>query len=178
MENIFQKKSMPFYQFGDMVFLEKIPTEEWVNYICSRFSSRNVAISEDQAGTICKLVDNYSSYVQQLSWNVMIESESAVNDNDIDSAFEELLHQSSALFTEQISSLTSFQMNFLKAVADGVDSGFTSEAVLSKYSLGTKSNVSRIIKALVDKELIEVEGKIIRMADPVFLQWFKRGCIK
>jgi len=178
MENIFQKKSMPFYQFGDMVFLKKIPIEEWVDYICSRFSCRNIAISEDQARKICQLVDSYSSYVQQLSWNVMIESESTVNDVDIDSAFEELLHQSSALFTEQISSLTSFQMNFLKAIADGVDSGFTSEAVLSKYSLGTKSNISRIIKALVDKELIEVEGKHIRMADPVFLQWFKRGRIK
>jgi len=178
MENIFQKKSMPFYQFGDMVFLEKIRTEEWVDYIISRFYSRNVAISEGQARRICKLVDNCSSYVQQLSWNVMIESGSTVNDDDIDSAFDELLHQSSALFIEQISSLTSFQMNFLKAVANGVDSGFTSEAVLSKYSLGTKSNVSRIVKALVDKELIEVEGKIIRMADPIFLQWYKRGCIK
>jgi len=121
-------------------------------------------------------IDNYSSYVQQLSWNVMVESGASVTDNDIHSAFEELLHQSSALFTEQISSLTSYQMNFLKAVADGVNSGFTSESVLTKYSLGSKSNVSRIVKALVEKELIEIEGKKIQIADPVFMQWFKRGC--
>lgn len=178
MENIFQKKSMPFYQFGDMVFLEKIPTEEWVDYICSRFGSRNVAISKNQAGRICGLVDNYSSYVQQLAWNVMIEAEKSVTDDNIDAAFEELLHQSSALFTEQISSLTSYQMNFLKAVADGVNCGFTSETVLSKYSLGTKSNVFRIVKSLIDKELIEMDGKIVQMADPVFLQWFRLGCRK
>lgn len=178
MENIFQKKSMPFYQFGDMVFLEKIPTEEWVDYICSRFGSRNVAISKNQAGRICGLVDNYSSYVQQLAWNVMVEAEKSVTDDNIDAAFEELLHQSSALFTEQISSLTSYQMNFLKAVADGVNCGFTSETVLSKYSLGTKSNVFRIVKSLIDKELIEMDGKIVQMADPVFLQWFRLGCRK
>jgi len=176
MENIFQKKSMPFYQFGDMVFLEKIPTDEWVEFICSRFEGRGVVISRDQARRICDLVDNYSSYVQQLAWNVMVEADGAVTDDDVDAAFEELLHQSSALFTEQISSLTSYQMNFLRAVADGVNFGFTSEAVLTKYSLGTKSNVSRIVKCLVDRELIEVEGRTIRMADPVFLQWFRLGC--
>ena len=91
MENIFQKKNMPFYQFGDMMFLEKIPTEEWVEYICSRFSTRNIEITEEQARRICRLVDNYSSYVQQLSWNVMIETDDVVTDDGIDAAFEELL---------------------------------------------------------------------------------------
>lgn len=178
MENIFQNKDMPFYQFGDMVFLEKIPTEEWVEYICSRFSKSNIEITGEQARRICRLVDNYSSYVQQLSWNVMIETDDIVTDADIDAAFEELLHQSSALFTEQISSLTSYQMNFLRAVADGVNSGYMSDEILKKYSLGTKSNISRIIKALNDKELIEIDGKTVRMTDPVFLQWFKLGCKK
>lgn len=172
MEKIFQKKNMPFYQFGDMIFLEKIPTEDWVEYICSRFSQRNMEISKEQAQRICQLVDNYSSYVQQLSWNVMVEAGNVVTDADIDAAFEELMRQSSALFTEQIASLTSYQMNFLKAVVDGVHSGYMSEDILTKYSLGTKSNISRLIKALNDKELIEKKGKNIQMADPVFAQWF------
>lgn len=172
MEKIFQKKNMPFYQFGDMIFLEKIPTEDWVEYICSRFSQRNMEISKEQAQRICQLVDNYSSYVQQLSWNVMVEAGNVVTDADIDAAFEELMRQSSALFTEQIASLTSYQMNFLKAVVDGVHSGYMSEDILTKYSLGTKSNISRLIKALNNKELIEKKGKNIQMADPVFAQCF------
>ena len=178
MEKIFQKKNMPFYQFGDMVFLEKIPTEDWVEYICSRFHQRNMRITEEQARQICQLVDNHSSYVQQLAWNVMIEADELVTDVDINAAFEELLRQSSSLFTEQIASLTSYQMNFLRAVVDGVDSGYMSEAVLAKYSLGTKSNISRIIKTLTDKELIEKDGNTVRMSDPVFFQWFKRECKK
>lgn len=178
MEKIFQKKNMPFYQFGDMVFLEKIPTEEWVEYICSRFHQRNMRITEEQARQICQLVDNHSSYVQQLAWNVMIEADEVVTDVDINAAFEELLRQSSSLFTEQIASLTSYQMNFLRAVVDGVNSGYMSEAVLAKYSLGTKSNISRIIKTLTDKELIEKDGNTVRMSDPVFFQWFKRECKK
>ena len=175
MENIFQKKSMPFYQFGDMIFLDKIPTEDWVEYICSRFQLRDMKISTLQARRICELVDNYSSYVQQLAWNVMIEAEKEVVDKDVESAYDEMLRQSSSLFIEQISSLTSSQINFLKAVADGVNTGFTSEVVLRKYDLGSKSNVSKIIKKLIEKELIDKSGKEISMADPVFLTWFRRS---
>lgn len=174
MEKIFQKKSMPFYQFGDMVFLDKIPTADWVEYIVSRFRSRGATISDKQAEKICNMVDGYSSYVQQLAWNVMIEAEDIVKDSDIESGYEVLLNQSSSLFTEQISSLTSYQMNFLKVVADNIHSGFMSEDILTRYSLGAKSNVSKIEKTLVEKELIEKRGKEHYFADPVFAIWFKR----
>ena len=174
MEKIFQRKSMPFYQFGDMIFLDKISTGDWIDYICSRFESRSMTITRSQAEKICMLVENYSSYVQQLSWNVMIEADKVVSDADIDAGFEELLHQTSSLFMEQIGSLTSYQMNFLKAVVDGVHSGFTSSDVLARYSLGAKSNVARIQKALIERELVEKRGKLIFASDPVFSTWFKR----
>ncbi len=174
MEKIFQRKSMPFYQFGDMIFLDRIPTEDWIDYICSRFKSCSMSITREQAERICALVENYSSYVQQLSWNVMIEADRVVSDADIDAAFEELLHQTSSLFMEQIGSLTSFQMNFLKAVVEGVHSGFTSSDILARYSMGAKSNVARIQKTLIEKELIEKQGKMIFASDPVFSTWFKR----
>lgn len=174
MEKIFQRKSMPFYQFGDMIFLDKISTGDWIDYICSRFESRSMTITRIQAERICMLVENYSSYVQQLSWNVMIEADKVVSDADIDAGFEELLHQTSSLFMEQIGSLTSYQMNFLKAVVDGVHSGFTSSDILARYSLGAKSNVARIQKALIERELVEKRGKLIFASDPVFSVWFKR----
>ena len=174
MEKIFQRKSMPFYQFGDMIFLDKISTGDWIDYICSRFESRSMTITRSQAEKICMLVGNYSSYVQQLSWNVMIEADKVVSDADIDAGVEELLHQTSSLFMEQIGSLTSYQMNFLKAVVDGVHSGFTSSDVLARYSLGAKSNVARIQKTLIERELVEKRGKLIFASDPVFSTWFKR----
>ena len=35
MMNIFQSKRMPFYMFGEMIYLDCIPTEYWVPFICS-----------------------------------------------------------------------------------------------------------------------------------------------
>ena len=37
MSKIFLNRSMPFYQFGDLMWLPKIPTSDWTDYIVSHF---------------------------------------------------------------------------------------------------------------------------------------------
>ena len=49
-----------------------------------------------------------------------------------------------------------------------------SKDVLEIYQLGSKSNISRLKKTLVEKEIIEEEGDTITLADPIFELWFKR----
>jgi len=75
MTKLFQHRTMPFYQFGEMMYLDKIPTADWVPFICSRFESHGKQISEDLAQRICETVEGHSSYVQQLAWNVLAETE-------------------------------------------------------------------------------------------------------
>lgn len=59
-------------------------------------------------------------------------------------AIEDLLNQNLLLFLRQIENLTAYQMNFLKVVAKGVHTDFTSKEILATYDFGSKSNVSRI----------------------------------
>ena len=68
MSNLFQKRNMPFYQFGDMLFLKKMPVTKWTEYIVSHFEAEGCYISEGLAEEICRMVDNHSAYVQQLAW--------------------------------------------------------------------------------------------------------------
>lgn len=73
--------------------------------------------------------------------------------------------------------LTTYQLNFLRLLCSGVHSGFTAQAVTETYPfypLGSKSNIDRIKKALIDKELITLEKDGIFIADCVFELWFKR----
>ncbi|MBQ0022474.1 MAG: hypothetical protein KBT29_04460, partial [Prevotellaceae bacterium] len=81
------------------------------------------------------------------------------------------------LFTSQIEGLTTYQMNFLRAVCAGHHSDFTSKALSSLYDLGAKSNVSRIKNALIDKELIDTSNNKVVIADPVFRLWFGQNCM-
>lgn len=179
MDKLFQDKSMPFYHFGDLVVLEPIAKREWVSFIIERFSTRNMRISASLAGLICDKVQLYSSYVQQLAWNVMIEAENnKVTKRDVENGFEMLIRQTSSLFMRQIANLTAYQMNYLKAIEAGVHTGFGSAAILEEYRLGSKSNVSRIETVLLEKELIEKRQDGVHFADPVFAFWFQREYCK
>lgn len=174
MMRIFQSKRMPFYKFGDTIFLDKIPDADWVAFIQSRFASKEKSISEDLATRICRTVDGHSSYVQELAWNVFVETEHEVTEDSFQSGLDELLHQNSALFQSRIETLTSFQMNFLRALCDGIHSDFGSKRIIDTYRLGTKSNITRLKSSLEDKELIETSKGATTIADPVFLLWFQR----
>lgn len=173
LENIFQNKRMPFYQFGQMMYLGKIDQKDWVEYVTSRFEACGKKIPPEISEKLCQLVECYSSYVQQLAWNLFVETDSEATSDGLKTATDQLLAQNNSFFTEQIRTLTSYQMNFLKAVCSGLHSGFTSEKVLSEWNIGTKSNISVIKESLLKNELIEERGNEIWLADPVFRIWLE-----
>lgn len=168
---LFQSKRMPFYQFGDIRFLQPIALEDWIPFIRGKFEGNGQSISEEQITRICETVECQSSYVQQLAWNVMLCSDEVVSDETMEEALNDLIGQNSTLFLQQTEGLSSYQMNFLKALAAGETGDFTSAASLKKYNLGSKSNVSRLQEALIKKELIEKTGRTVVIADPVFRLW-------
>lgn len=173
MNKLFQNKKMPFYQFGEPNYLQPISTEDWIPFIQKKFTDKGLVISELFVREICKVVSNQSSYVQQLAWNVMINTEGEVNSDSINEGIKDLLTQCTPLFMEQISSLTSYQMNFLRAILSGQHNQFTSQAVLSTYQLGTKSNISRIQEVLLEKDFIVDTEEGIFLSDPVMELWLK-----
>lgn len=174
MNELFEKRSLPFYKFGDAIYLQKIGTQDWVKYICSRFEATGKHISKELAEKICKTVDNHSSYVQQLAWLVWIHTDKVATKADFDAAYQDIIDQNTPLFEKQTENLTTYQMNFLRAITDGVQDEFTSQEILLKYQLGSSANVSTIKRALVNKELIEVEKRRVTIPDPILTQWLKR----
>ena len=174
MNELFEKKSLPFYKFGDAIYLSKIGTADWVEYICSRFMVTGKVITKELAERICRMVDNHSSYVQQLAWLVWIRTDQLATINDLEAAYQDIIEQNTPLFEKQTESLTTYQMNFLRAVIDGIHSEFTTQEVLQKYQLGSSANVSIVKRALVKKELIEVEKRQVIIPDPVMKVWLKK----
>lgn len=177
MMKIFQNKRMPFFMFGEMMYLDRIPKEEWIDFITEKFQQQGKKISRDMAARICDTTQCHSSYVQQLSWNVLLEAEEEVTEQNIDDGICDTLEQNSGLFQNQIADLTSYQMNFLRAICSGYNSDFTSKVVTQLFDLGAKSNIYRIKNALLDCELIAIKMKKVYIADPIFEMWFKRDCM-
>ena len=174
MNELFEKKNLPFYKFGDAIYLTKIETKYWIEYICKRFENTGKHISPELAKEICRLVDNHSSYVQQLAWLLWIRTTDIATEEQLTHALEDLLDQNNILFQSETENLSAYQMNFLKAVIDGIHSKFSSKEIILKYNLGTSANIVRLKSALLHTELIETDGKEIILADPVFGVWFKK----
>ena len=174
MNELFEKKSLPFYKFGDAIYLPKIGTSDWVDYICGRFEATGKQISIELAEKICQIVDNHSSYVQQLAWLVWIHTDGVATEQDFEAAYQDIIDQNTPLFEKQTESLTTYQMNFLRAILDGDHNEFSTQEVLQKYKLGSSANVSIIKRALVKKELIEIEKRQVVIPDPVMKVWLKK----
>ena len=174
MNELFEKKNLPFYKFGDAIYLTKIETKYWIEYICKRFENTGKHISPELAKEICRLVDNHSSYVQQLAWLLWIRTTDIATEEQLTHALEDLLDQNNILFQSETENLSAYQMNFLKAVIDGIHSKFSSKEIILKYNLGTSANIVRLKSALLQIELIETDGKEIILADPEFRVWFKK----
>lgn len=174
MNDLFEKKSYPFYKFGDTIYLSKIGTRDWIDYICQRFDSTGKHISEDLAKKICLRADNHSSYVQQLAWLVWIHTEETATEQDLEAAYQDIIDQNTPLFEKQTESLSTYQMNFLRAVTDGIHSEFSSQEIIQKYQLGSSANVSIVKRALIKKELIEIEKREVVIPDPIMEVWLKK----
>jgi len=174
MENIFNEKSMPFYKFGDMMFLKKIPTEEWVPFVCDKFRETGKTISEEQVAKICGLTENLSSYVQHLAWIVWYKSDKVVRNKDIDDAVCDLLEQNKVFFQREVEQLSEFQLNFLKALANGVSSGFSRKEIIKKYRLESSANVQSVKKSLLKKGIIDIDEQTVTFDDSIFKLWMQR----
>ena len=175
--DIFENKSMPFYKFGDTMFLEKIGHTHWVEYIIRQFNKTNKKITSELASEIAGRMENHPYFVQLFAATVWKLTKTKCMKRIIDQALDDLIVQYSIMFHRETDNLTNKQLNFLKALADNVEK-FSSKETLMSYNLGSQGNVKRIKVALENKEIIDLWGNTIEFIDPLFKYWFKRVYVK
>lgn len=164
--------SMPFYKFGDLIFLEKIKEGEWITFITERFKGTGKTISNTAAESIARLCDNHPYYVQQLSQQAWLRTESICDSDTVQLAFDDLVAQLSMLFQILTDDLTSRQINLLNAIIAGEEK-LTSQRVLKNYKLGTSANALKVKRSLHDKEVLDIVGKTITFNDPLYKYWLE-----
>ena len=174
MTNLFQKKSYPFYKFGEIQYLKNIPLETWMPYIQNGFAKQGKSISEQLVQKLCESVDYQSSYVQQLAYSTLLLTDSEVTEELLKAALNDLIDQNSVVYIEQTQSLTSYQLNFLRAILAGQSANFGKKEVREDFDLGSSSNIARLKNALVDKELIEITENGYIIGDPVLRLWLRK----
>lgn len=174
---VFSSPAMPFYKFGDLIFLEKIKEPEWIEFITGRFADTGKQISPEYAKSIAKLCENHPYYVQQLSQQVWLRTGKLCAKDTVQNAFEDLVMQLSMLFQMLTDELKTRQLNLLRAIISGEEQ-LTSQQVINGYNLGTSANVLKLKKTLHFKEIIDIIGKKIYFNDPLYRYWLENYFFK
>lgn len=173
MMEIFTKQSMPFYKFGDLMFLEKISVENWVPFIQHHFENSKKKIGVVETELIADLVECHPYYVQQLAQMSWLRTKTSCKKSIVLESHDTLMMQLSLLFQNITSDLSNTQLNFLHAMLAG-ETKMSSKKVLDQYRLGTSANIVKIKKALANKEILDLFSNVVSFTDPVYKAWLTK----
>jgi hypothetical protein len=103
-----------------------------------------------------------------------VNTDKVATEKEFEEAYKDILDQNTPLFEKQTENLSSYQINFLRAVSNGVHKEFSTQEVIQKYKLGASANVATVKRALIKKELIETEKREVAISDPLLKVWLQR----
>jgi len=169
---VFTSPAMPFYKFGDILFLEKISVDDWIRFLTKRFNDTGKIIHSEDARKIAELADFHPYYVQQIAQQSWLRTKSKCNAEIVSDAFNTLILQLSMLYQNMTDGLSKKQLNFLRALIHNEPQP-SSQSAIQEYKLGTSSNVVKMKKLFIDREIIDVQDNQIRFTDPMYKHWLK-----
>lgn len=173
MTTLFERKSMPFYKFGDVMYLGKIDSAYLTEYIIKQFNNSGKKIDTEHAQLIVDNVQCQPYYTQQLAHLVWINTERKVTNEIFVRSLTELIEQNAPLYIKDAETLSNTQINFLKMLIESERKDIYAKELIQKYRLGTSGNVTKIRSVLINKEIIHLVNSKYELVDPVFRLWLK-----
>ena len=177
MMQLFENQSMPFYKFGEIMYLEKIDEKHWIKFITESFERTKKSISHTLALQIAQSVKCHPYYVQQLSHLTWINTTKKVTFPIVQQAVDDLLDQNAILYYKDTEDLSDGQLNFLKAVASEAQA-LSSKETIQRFQLGTSANVNKMKETLLNREIIDVQSGKVVFIDPAYELWFRKNILK
>jgi hypothetical protein len=163
----------PLSGSGELFELKHNPNKHRSASIRKLFHDHKKRIGYSTSLKMSYAVDHHPFYLQLLSWHALILTQSTCTPAIAERSLNNLIHHFDHRFRIIAEKLTSRQLDFLKALAEGEQKLF-SKSVREKYQLGLTGNVTRIKSSLENKEIINHNRLEIAFTDPIFKQWLKR----
>lgn len=172
MMEVFADSSKPFYKFGNLMFLNKIDTPYLVEFFNNRFADTGKSINEDAANLIVELVDNHPYYAQQLAQQSWLRTKDVCTVEIVRAAHAALVEQLSLLFVTITETLTTQQLNYLKALIAG-EKAISSTDVMHRYKISSTTSIARSKVALIKNDILDNKAGEISFQDPIYAYWLK-----
>ena len=172
MMEVFTNSSKPFYKFGNLMFLNKIETPCLVEFFKRRFAETNKGIDDEASLMIAELADNHPYYAQQLAQLSWLRTMDMCTVEIVREAHTALVEQLSLLFVTITETLTTQQLNYLKALIAG-EKAISSTEVMHRYKISSTTSIHRSKSALIKNDILDNMAGEISFQDPIYAYWLK-----
>ncbi len=173
MLDIFSSERNPFYRSTEFLALDKISADAYAEFIQQKFRQADIDIDTEAVSYILDWTRRHTYFTQRLCHTVFNMAEKSVNVDFVKQAAAGILQSDTIVFNQYQQILTAGQWDFLIAVAkEGEARQITSQKFLQKYKLGNASSVNRMVKSLIEKDLLNEDtenGKPVYSLNDVFL---------
>jgi len=170
LREIFEKKNSPFYRFGSLFRLGKIPEENFRRFLSERFAGVTEHAPE-VADEILGITGAHPHYTQQLAFTVW-ESISAegYREDIVEMSVDEIVRSHDNDFERLWNTFNRTDMLILTGMSLSNLSPL-SEEFRKQFGTGAMSTVFSAIQRLVKKGIIIKEESQYRIDDPFFQKW-------
>jgi hypothetical protein len=161
MEEIFERKKSPFYHFGKLMRLAKIPYSEFHDYIIQRLPSQR----EDVTADILQFTSCHPYYTQQLAsqvWELMTYEH--MEDNIVESAITRLTQAHDLDFERLWINFNRTDKRIMQTLSRG-------QSPLQSATLPTSTLFSSIKRLMKTGYVIRTDAYAIE--DPFFKRWIQ-----
>lgn len=168
----------PFYKAGPVIRLDKIPADEFADFIDGRFQHSGIKPEAGLGAAIVELAGNLPYDVQRLAhetWDeVRTGGRRRATLDDLHQALRRLLAQQHTMFEAAWQRLTLAQRSVLRAVVLEDGRELLSAEVRARHRLGGASSVQYALGSLLREDLISREVDRYVVVDSLLREWVAR----
>jgi len=168
--DIFERKNSPFYRFGSLMTLEKIPSVKFDAFLEERLSAKTEYYKE-LVKSIMAITDYHPFYTQQLAftvWEILVRSD--YSDKITEQAADEIVQSHDNDYERIWNSLNRTDMSILAGMCQTGVSPLSDE--FSRiYGTGASSTVFSALRRLTAKGYLVREKSGYTIDDPFFRRW-------
>lgn len=173
MHRIF-RSSLLFHRQVERVKLSPIDEREMADHVMKGFLAGGKVITSELMQGACRLFKGHPWYINHFCAICDSMTRGYIMEPVLVDALSCLVSVHEPRFQDIVNGLTTHQVNFLKAAAQGV-TRFSASDVIARYDLHSSANVKRVKDALMKKEVLTFdENDAPVFIDPLFEYWVKK----
>lgn len=173
MHRIF-RSSLLFHRQVERVKLSPIDDREMADHVLKGFLSGGKVITSELMQGACRLFKGHPWYINHFCAICDSMTRGYIMEPVLVDALSCLVSVHEPRFQDIVNGLTTHQVNFLKAAAQGI-TRFSASDVISRYGLHSSANVKRVKDALMKKEVLLFDDNDAPVfIDPLFEYWVKK----